>query len=256
MMRASLPLEAESAFFASMPERYREAFDVTDAREHAAIVSRRGGAPAHLEIWRRIPDGGAIVCVVGDDRPGLLSFISAALLVHNMDVVGAKVFTRHAAAANTGRGAEAIDFFWVRRDAALAMPVLRADILGIGDVLSALVAGEMTVESIARESRALRPVPRGAFTHATFEDGAGDGLTELTVQTFDRPGLYLSITHALFRAQVQIVDSEATTTREGRVVDRFTIAELDGSPVSRQKRGLVQIEVLGAIDALARGSLS
>jgi UTP:GlnB (protein PII) uridylyltransferase len=54
---------------------------------------------------------------------------------------------------------------------------------------------------------------------------------------------------------VQIVESEATT-RDGRVVDRFTIAELDGSPVSRQKRGVVQMEVLGAIDALTRGSLS
>jgi [protein-PII] uridylyltransferase len=254
MMRASLALEAESAFFASMPERYREAFEPVDAREHAAIVSRRGGAPAHLEIWRRIPDGGAILCVVGDDRPGLLSFISAALLLHKMDVIGAKVFTRSAGAANAARGAEAIDFFWIRRDAALAMPVLRADILGIGDVLGALVRGELTVESVARQSRASRPVPRGAFTHATFED-AGDGLTELTVQTFDRPGLLLSISHALFRAHVQIVESEATT-RDGRVVDRFTIAELDGSPVSRQKRGVVQMEVLGAIDALTRGSLS
>jgi UTP:GlnB (protein PII) uridylyltransferase len=67
--------------------------------------------------------------------------------------------------------------------------------------------------------------------------------------------LLLSIAHALFRAHVQIVDSEATT-RDGHVVDRFTIAELDGSPVSRQKRGVVQMEVLAAIDALARGSLS
>jgi UTP:GlnB (protein PII) uridylyltransferase len=255
MMRPSLPLEPESPFLASMPERYREAFDDVDAREHAAIVARRGGAPAHLEIWRRIPDGGAILCVVGDDRPGLLSFISAALLVQHMDVVAAKVFTRRAGPPSTTRAAEAVDFFWIRRDAALAMPVLRADIMAIGDVLTALVAGEVTVESIARQARASRPVPRGAFTHATFEDGAGAGLTELTVQTFDRPGLLLSITHALFRAQVQIVDSEATT-REGRVIDRFTIAELDGSPVSRQKRGLVQMEVLAAIDALARGSLS
>jgi [protein-PII] uridylyltransferase len=255
MMRSSLALEVESAFFASMPERYREAFDATDAREHAAIVSRRGGAAAHLEIWRRIPEGGAIVCVVGDDRPGLLSFISAALLVHQMDVVAAKVFTRRAGAATATGGPEAVDFFWIRRDATLPMPVLRADILGIGDVLGALVAGELTVESIARHSRALRPVPRGASTHVTFEDGLEDGLTELTVRTFDRPGLLLSITHALFRAQVQIMESEAST-REGHVVDRFTIAELDGSPVSRQKRGVVQMEVLGAIDALTHGSLS
>jgi len=255
MMRASLPLQAESAFFASMPDRYRETYDATDAREHAAIVSRRGGAPVHLEIWRRIPQGGAILCVVGDDRPGLLCFISAALLVHQMDVIAAKVFTRNAAAAGEDRGAEAVDFFSIRRDAALAMPVLRADISRIGDVLGALVRGELTVESVVRQSRTLRPALPGASTHATFDDGVGDGLAELTVRTFDRPGLLLSITQALFRAQVQIMASEATT-RDAQVVDRFTLAELDGSPISRQKRGVVQMEVLGAIDALARGSLS
>jgi UTP:GlnB (protein PII) uridylyltransferase len=258
MMPAAFPTQpesAESAFFASMPARYREAFDATEAREHAAIVSRRGGAPVHLEIWRRIPQGGAILCVVGDDRPGLLCFISAALLVHQMDVIGAKVFTRDAAATGPGRGAEAIDFFTIHRDAALALPVLRADIARVGDVLGALVRGELTVESVVRQSRALRPAPRGAATHATFDDGAGDGLAELTVHTFDRPGLLLSITQALFRAEVQIIASEATT-RDGRVVDRFSLAELDGSPISRQKRGIVQMEVLGAIDALARGSLS
>jgi UTP:GlnB (protein PII) uridylyltransferase len=252
-MRASPTLQVESAFVASMPDRYRDAFDVSDAREHAAIVFRRGGAPVHLEIWRRIPQGGAILCVAGDDRPGLLCFISAALLAHQMDVVAAKVFTR--SARTPGGGAEAVDFFWVRRDAALAMPVLRADILRIGDVLGALVRGELTVESVAHQSWASRPAPRGAYTRATFDDGAGEGLAELTVQTFDRPGLLLSITQALFRAQVQIIASEATT-RDGCVVDRFTIAELDGSPVTRQKRGVVQMEVLSAIDALARGSLS
>jgi UTP:GlnB (protein PII) uridylyltransferase len=251
MMHASLPLQTESAFFASMPERYQEAFDAADAREHAAIVSRRRGAPVHLEIWRRIPQGGAILCVVGDDRAGLLCFISAALLVHQMDVIAAKVFTRNAG----GSGAEAVDFFTIRRDAALSMPVLRADISRVADVLSALVTGELTVESVVRQARALRPAPRGAATRATFDDGANDGLAELTVETFDRPGLLLSITQALFRAQVQIIASEATT-RDGRVVDRFTLAGLDGSPISRQKRGIVQMEVLGAIDALARGSLS
>jgi UTP:GlnB (protein PII) uridylyltransferase len=236
-----------------MPERYREAFDATDAREHAAIVQRRAGAAVHLEIWRRIPQGGAVVCVVGDDRPGLLCFISAALLVHRMDVIAAKVFTRM---RPEGRGAEAVDLFWIRHDASVTTPVLRTDVLGIGDVLGALVRGELTVEAVTRGTRAARPpLPRGAFTHATFSDGEGEGLTELTVQTFDRPGLLLSITQALFRAHVQIVDSEATT-RDGRVVDRFAIAELDGSRVSRQKRGIVQMEVLAAIDALARGSSS
>jgi hypothetical protein len=37
------------------------------------------------------------------------------------------------------------------------------------------------------------------------------------------------------------------------VVDSFTITELDGAPIGRQRRGTVQMEVLAAIDRLARG---
>jgi [protein-PII] uridylyltransferase len=86
----------------------------------------------------------------------------------------------------------------------------------------------------------------------TFDETAEAGLEVLTVETFDRPGLLLTITQALFRAGVQIVATDATT-RNGRVVDRFTIAELDGSPVRPPRRGIVQMEVLSAVESLARG---
>jgi UTP:GlnB (protein PII) uridylyltransferase len=76
----------------------------------------------------------------------------------------------------------------------------------------------------------------------------------LTVETYDRPGLLLAITLALFRAAVQIVASDATTAG-GRVVDRFTLAELDGSPVLRHRRGAVQTAVLSALDSLATEAL-
>jgi UTP:GlnB (protein PII) uridylyltransferase len=62
----------------------------------------------------------------------------------------------------------------------------------------------------------------------------------------------LAITQALFQAEVQIIEMHATT-RDGRVIDSFAIAELDGAPIGRQRRGTVQMEVLGAIDSLARG---
>ena len=70
------------------------------------------------------------------------------------------------------------------------------------------------------------------------------------VAKFDRPGLLLAITRALFRANVQIIASDAGT-RSGRVVDRFSICESDGTPIRNSRRGIVQIEVLGAIDALS-----
>jgi [protein-PII] uridylyltransferase len=245
MMSASIRTDIVAPFVDSMPARYRQLFDAAAAREHAAIVERRARAPAHVEIWRRLPNGGAVLCVVADDRPGLLSFISAALVVHALDVVAAQIYTRSVA-----EGAEAIDLFWVRRDSASSSPVLASDASGIAGVLRGLITRELTIDAVVRQTGS-RPTPSpGAATHVTFEEA--DGLSVLSVETFDRPGLLLAITQALSRARVQIVASEAMS-REGRVVDRFTVVEFDGAPLRPQRRGILQVEVLAAIEAVARG---
>jgi [protein-PII] uridylyltransferase len=249
MLRASFPHEAISAFSASMSDRYRREFDVKAIGEHAAIVARRAGAPLHLEVWRRPARGSAIVCVVADDRPGLLSFISASLVVQQMDVVAAQAYTRVDPA--TGKG-EAVDFLWLERDAALALPLLQGDLRRIGEVLRALIEGKTTLETVIKSGRPGRPAPPGASTRVAFEQKPGEGAVVLTVQTFDRPGLLLAITQALFRAGVQIIASDASS-RGGRVVDRFTVVELDGTPIGPGRRGMVQMEVLAAVDAVARG---
>ncbi|HEY5146230.1 MAG TPA: hypothetical protein VII82_05660 [Polyangiaceae bacterium] len=253
MMRASFPLDPTPAFRASMPDRYLNAFDRAAVSEHAAIVARRAGAPAHLEIWRQPrqqADGVRVLCVVADDRPGLLSFISAALVIHGMDVLSAQAYTRRVPGQATS---EAVDFLWLRRDAGVdhAMPVVDVDIERIGALLRQLISGELSIESAVERARSSRTVPPGASTRVTFDEDADEGLAVLTVETFDRPGLLLAITLALFRANVQIIASDAVT-RDAAVVDRFTIAELDGSPIRRNRRGVVQIEVLGAVDALSR----
>jgi [protein-PII] uridylyltransferase len=247
MMTAALRPEPIDAFYESMPSRYRELFDGAAAREHAAIVARRDGVAAHVEIWKRLPEGGAILCVVADDRPGLLSYISAALVVHTMDVVAAQAYTRR-----TSEGAEAVDLFWLRREGPAKSPVLEADAAGIGSVLRALVTRELTIDAITRETGVRPAPPPGSSTHVTFEEAASTGLAVLTVETFDRPGLLLAITKALSRARVQIIASEAMS-RDGRVVDRFTLVELDGAPLRPERRGILRVEVLAAIDSVARG---
>jgi [protein-PII] uridylyltransferase len=237
--------EPTSTFLASMPVRYRTLFDSTSAREHAAIVERRGDSPVHAELWKRLPRGRAVACVVAADRPGLLSCIAASLVVHGLDVEAAQAFTRE----TTG---EAIDLFWLRRDAALPSPVLEADIDRVSAQLRELVTGRTTIDALTSRMRARPAATSGTGTHVRFEETDDGGVAVLTVETFDRPGLLLGVTRALHRARVQIIASEATTDR-GRVVDRFSIVELDGAPLRASRRGLLQMEVLGAIDALRHG---
>jgi [protein-PII] uridylyltransferase len=244
--RGSGPVDAVAAFRASMPARYRESFDGTAIREHAAIVARRDGAPAHVEIWRRTQQGGGVACVVADDRPGLLSLISATLVAQSLDVVSAQAYTR----TRPEGGAEAVDFLWLRRDADHALPVRAADATSVTQVLSGLLTGARTVESVLRSSGRRSSQPPAVGTRVTFNETPNQSLSVLTVETFDRPGLLLAITLALFHARVQIVSTDAETTG-GRVVDRFQIVELDGSPIVKNRRGAVQTAVLAAIDTLS-----
>jgi|CZKU01.1.fsa_nt_gi [protein-PII] uridylyltransferase len=234
-----------------MPDRYLKAFDRAAISQHAAIVARRAGSAAHIEIWRQQRGGVGVIVVVADDRPGLLSSISAALVIQGMDVLSAQAYTRRIPGSEGA--SEAVDFLWLRRDVGAdhTMPVAEVDIERIGALLRQLINGELSIESAVERARSSRTVPPGASTRVTFDEDADEGLAVLTVETFDRPGLLLAITLALFRANVQIIASDALT-RTGVVVDRFTIVELDGSPIRRNRRGVVQMEVLGAIDALSR----
>lgn len=234
-------------FVSSMPRRYRELFDDQARRDHAAIARRRGASPAHVELWRTLPHGGGILCVIADDSPGLLSRISAALVVHELDVVAAQAYTRTVAS-----GEEAVDFFWVRRVDGAGGPMTLAsdDAARVGEVLSALVEKRMTVDAVAKDARAIRARVPAAATRVRFDESEDRGLAVLTVETSDRPGLLLAISQALFRRRVQIVWSEAKSD-DGKAVDRFHLAEFDGGPVRDETRRRVQADVLEAIAELS-----
>lgn len=202
-----------------MPLEYRESFDEAAAREHASIVGRRAGALAHVEVWRHLPDGRAIVCFVADDRPGLLSFISAALAEAKMDVLGVQAYTRRQPGAPIP---EAVDFVWLRRDDGTAAQVGSADTARVVRLLLGLIGGDLAPESLLRRASSRAPVQL-AVSRVGFAESLDADHTVLTVEASDRPGLLLAVTLALFRARVQIIGSRADTS-DGGATDRFTIA--------------------------------
>jgi [protein-PII] uridylyltransferase len=87
----------------------------------------------------------------------------------------------------------------------------------------------------------------GRTTRLRFEHREPEGYTVLTVEGQDRPGLLLAITEALFEHKVQIVRSEVTTS-DDRVLDKFHMTELDGSPLQRARLLRLQNAVLAAIE--------
>jgi UTP:GlnB (protein PII) uridylyltransferase len=229
-------------FAESMPEVYRLRHDPREIAAHAQIVAARVGALVHVGSCPgpAQPDAGVWVCVVADDRPGLLSLLSAAISAHSLDILGARAYCR----VPDGLATEAIDLFAVRR--------LRGDVgatLGPGDLLSlrrsieSLLRGETSVARLQRHaSQTWRP-GRAPPTVVYFSEWEPD---LLHVETADRPGLLLALTLTIFRERLSIIRSHVSTT--GAVAcDEFQLAEIDGQGLTADRRAAVIEKISEAV---------
>lgn len=234
-------------FIASMPRAYRYVFSERGIADHARLAIERGRAVARIGRFHSRRDLGAgAICVIADDRPGLLAMISAALVSESLDVVHAEAYTRTIA----GGGHEAVDVFWVRDMAA-------PDVEHLGD--ERLAALERTLidliegrQSPAQFRRTARPAAQRYEANVRFVEGEDGQLSTLEVETVDRSGLLLALAHALFESKVQITRSAVHTEGE-RVRDLFVLLELDGSPIGPARRLDIQVAVMTAIDPALAG---
>ena len=233
-----------SEFIQSLPKTYAERFDQPARERHAALALDRGAEPASVGLFDDSRMGTAALCVVADDRPGLLATISAALVMSELDVVAAEAFTRRTPVGNS----EAVDIFWVQRASATPSQAPLTT-----EVVEALHA---TLSDMLREVRPRTVVPpksdapQGPQTSETvvrFLEGSDGFLATLEVETDDRSGLLLALSRALFDQRVQIVASEVRTQGQ-RVLDRFTVVELDDSPIKAERRLAIQVAILSAIE--------
>jgi [protein-PII] uridylyltransferase len=242
---ASMPSEESvRAFASSLPESYRKNFDFGAIASHARIALERESAPANVGrfLSTRVP--GEAICVVADDRPGLLATISAALVMCGLDVIEAEAYTRRV----QGRHDEAVDVFWVRHESAdrRTERVSREEIAQLRQTLIGLVEGKLERRRLGDSHRPLA-TPASSETVVRFIENADGNFSTLEVETGDRSGLLLALSQALYSQHVQIIGSQVKTVNN-RVYDRFHIVELDGSPVSPSRRLEIQVAVLTAVD--------
>lgn len=230
------------AFIASMPPHYARSFEVGAIKTHAKIVAGRGSRTAYVDVWSAPTEGTLAVCVVADDRPGLLSLIASAFASREMDVVAAHAFVRN---RSDGRR-EAVDLFWIRR-----APEKHAPPIDLTDLRLAENSLERLLKNRAEAEAAETPAATSLRMRATepttrvgFEEQ--NGKMVLVVETRDRPALLLTITRSLYSLGLQIVGSKVTTTSD-RAKDYFHVEEHDGSPLTPERRRGVESGVLAAI---------
>lgn len=223
------------ALLASMPERYLLANAPESIARHARAVAERGARATHVAAYvpSRRPEA-AELCVVADDRPGLLASIAAAITASRLEVLAAQVYSRAAA----GR-VEAMDLFWVRDrhggtdGVAEAMPRLARD---LDDVCSGRVQAADLLRARLGAPSPWRQRPSPAVpTEVLLDDRASPRHTVVEVFAKDRPGLLYELASAFHDLGLSIALSKINT--EGtRVADVFYVSELDGSKVAAGPR--------------------
>ena len=224
-----------------MPKAYAHAFQASEIAEHVQIVARRGTQLAHAEIWSG--RNGPRVCLVAEDRPGLLALVTDALLVHGLSIRSALVYCRQRPDGKT----EALDFFELRQ-AKSSEVGFEIDASELAAFLQTLV--ELVAEDIAAADRSsARPATNGPVRRVYFElEALRRGESVLLVEAPDSEGLLNAITNALHAQAVRILASEIST--EGNTAhDRFDLASRDGQPLTAVRLCDIQQSVLAALPA-------
>jgi UTP:GlnB (protein PII) uridylyltransferase len=228
-------------FLASMPALYARAVDSSEVAEHARIVAGRGSRLVHAEACRK--GRVSVLCLVADDRPGLLSLVTDALLVHGFGIRRAQAYCRKHADGRT----EAIDFLELQRSGAgSSVEVDASEVAAFVQTLTELIVEDVPLSRASVAARTSAEVR----TRAYFDIAAlVRGQYVLLVEAPDSPGLLHAITSALC-AQGAVISGCQIDTEAGFARDRFQL-ELAG-PAAATSPELCDIQ-LAVLSALSRG---
>jgi len=239
-------------FVDEMPARYVLANAPDAILAQARIAAERGDKRVHVALRPGTADELAELVVLTDDRPGLLSDITAALTANRLAVSSAQIYTR----ARQGRPDEAVDLFHVRHVARGADPSDTSWLPKLAQDIDDLVCGRVTTAALL----AARPRPPAwarrkgpdVPTEVRVDNGVDQRFTVVDVFTRDRVGLLHAIARALHEHGLTIALSKVNT--EGlRVADVFYVEERGGGKVHNAGKlaalTLVLRETIARLDA-------
>ncbi len=225
-----------------VPDRYLLASSAEAVVAHARIVRDHLDEPIWVDVVPSNHPEAVELCVVGEDRPGLLALIAAALAASRLEVLAAQVYSRTPSEGPV----QVVDLFWVQSRVDGQEGVIGA-LPKVRRVLRSLVLGETKPTiTLGPVSPSRRGTPKVA-TRVALDHRASRDQTIIEVVTADRPGLLFTVANTLYELGLTIAVAKINT--EGaRAADVFYVSERGGGKALDPKRSAeVERAVLRAL---------
>jgi [protein-PII] uridylyltransferase len=237
-------------FVDAMPRRYLYANTADGVVQHARIARDAMGKVASVSVLGT-SEPYVELCVVAEDRPGLLCMITATFARAKIKVLGSQIYSW----VGPDGVRRALDAFWVRSGQESASALRHVNKLE--ETLQKLIRGELDVLELGRvradqpawSSRVMPPVE----TRVNVDNRSASNHTIIEVITLDRRGLLFALSHALYQCGASIALAKVNT--EGRrVADVFyVVGEGGGKITNHEKTEEIRRCILETISRLETG---
>jgi [protein-PII] uridylyltransferase len=213
-----------ASLFEVMSPRYLLYTPVADISKHIQLYHKLRDTEFIWKIERPKDMNTRTVTICAQDRPGLISNIAGVFTLNNIDILDVQIFT--------WRNNIALDIFKVKPPPDQIFENEKWD--RTQENLKAALAGNLDLsKSLKKKISAYRShkAPISIRPHQIAIDNTSSSFfTIIEVYTYDFPGLLYSITHALFRCDLDIWVAKIAT-KVDQVVDVFYVRDLNGEKV-------------------------
>lgn len=210
--------------FSQLDPRYLLAMSPGSIARHLRLQWQLQHSGESLAAELQSGDGNVEITVVSWDIPGLLARTAGILSLHDMNILGAQVFTMD--------NGVALLLFQCRVPEGRSV---EQEWAAVQEDMQRLSSGKMALDYRIAAHAASRPLPQAPMrvtpSKIFIDNDSSSKYTILEVYTTDRIGLLYSISRTLLDLQIRIAIAKITT-KVDQVADVFYIRAHDGNKVT------------------------
>ena len=231
------------AFLDGLPARYLRLTSPEHIAKHIRLTQPRLPAPICLYTEADSETEATLVTICGDERRGLFSIIAGALSRHNLNILGAQIYTSKAGVVIDTLQVETLDHHAVTDQDMWSQ--LEAE-------LRAAAAGELSLESVSdaphhlahtRQFRTFVEAP-----NVTLDNASSDSHTVIEVKAQDSLGLLYKLTRVMYQQGLDIALAKIST-EANRAIDVFYVTdEAGGKLLDETRQDDVKAAFLAALE--------